>query len=30
LQGREAETLDGHVDLTESFVPDTSLGGTAN
>ncbi len=30
LQGQEAETLDGHVDLTESFVPDTSLGGTAN
>jgi spore germination protein GerM len=30
LQGQEAETLDGHVDLTEFFVPDTSLGGAAN
>jgi spore germination protein GerM len=29
LQGQEAETLDGHVDLTEFFVPDTGFGGTA-
>jgi len=30
LQGQEAETLDGHIDLTESFEPDTSLGGKTN
>jgi len=30
LQGQEVETLDGHIDLTGFFVPDTNLGGTAN
>lgn len=25
VQGREADTLNGHVDLTQAFVPDTSL-----
>ena len=30
LQGQEVETLDGHIDLTRLFVPDTSLGGTSN
>jgi spore germination protein GerM len=25
IQGQEVETLDGHVDLTEAFVPDTNL-----
>jgi spore germination protein GerM len=30
LQGQETETLDGHIDLTEFFAPDTNLGGTAD
>jgi len=30
LQGQEAETLDGHIDLTGFLVPETSSGGTAN
>jgi spore germination protein GerM len=25
IQGQEVETLDGHVDLTEAFVPDSNL-----
>jgi Sporulation and spore germination len=25
IQGQEVQTLDGHVDLTEAFVPDTNL-----
>jgi hypothetical protein len=25
VQGQEVETLDGHADLTEAIVPDTSL-----
>jgi spore germination protein GerM len=25
IQGQEVDTLDGHVDLTEAFVPDTNL-----
>ncbi len=29
LQGKEVETLDGHADLSDSFVPDTSLIPTA-
>lgn len=29
IQGQEVETLDGHVDLTEAFVPDTNLNSSA-
>jgi spore germination protein GerM len=29
VQGQEVETLDGHVDLTEAFVPDTNLNSSA-